>query len=275
MGDRRQVRRVRLDQDAVERRERRRLAQVARVLERQDAREREVLAEVQVGARLGHAAREAVDDPVAAARSSPRIAGRLGVGVAYVRDHGQVRRARHRDEAPVGRLLLLARRMVVVVVEPGLADAHDPGRPRQRLQRRSSRPPAWRRRRAGARRRSRRRQARPPPARPPRAAAARPLDPTPTHTNASTPAAAPAPAPRRRSALEVLGIQMTMRVNHGLNVLTKPPMPARIGAVRDCGGGKVKSVLPKREDYDKTRRARTQSGPGPAAARPGRRRATR
>ncbi len=49
--------------------------------------------------------------------------GRVGVGVTDVGDHRPADVARQRDEAPVGLALRVARRMVVVIVEPGLADA--------------------------------------------------------------------------------------------------------------------------------------------------------
>ena len=66
VGNRRQIGRVGLDQDAVEWRERRRLAHVAGVLEGQDPRERQMVPEIQIGARLGDAAGEAVDDAAGA-----------------------------------------------------------------------------------------------------------------------------------------------------------------------------------------------------------------
>ena len=56
------------------------------------------------------------------------------VGVARMDDQRQTGFARRRDVAAKAALLRVARRVIVVVVEAGLADRHDFGMPRARDQ---------------------------------------------------------------------------------------------------------------------------------------------
>ena len=129
---RRQIGRIRLHQQPVERHRLRHLAQRLGFLERHDAGEGDVEPQLQPGARQRRAAGEAVQDR---GKRAPRHllaqdGGRIVVGVARVDDERQLRRPRRGDVAAEALRLGLARAVVVEVVEPRLADGHHLGVPR-------------------------------------------------------------------------------------------------------------------------------------------------
>ena len=125
----RQIGRIRLHQQPVERDSLRHLAQGLGLLERHDAGERDVEAEIEPRARQLGAAGEAVQH---GRKGAPRHLlaqdrGRIIVGVARMDDKRQLRYARRGDVVAEALRLRLARAVVVEVVEPRLADGHHLG----------------------------------------------------------------------------------------------------------------------------------------------------
>src|SRR5579884_2175045 len=124
----REVRRIGLDEEALGGHEAHRRAQRLGVLERHDARHRDGEAQVEVAARVGGVAGEAVDDAAHGVRAlGAQQLRRLGVRLADVDDEGPAVRAGERHVAGESRALCRARRAVIVVVEAGLADGDDAG----------------------------------------------------------------------------------------------------------------------------------------------------
>ncbi|OGQ21155.1 MAG: hypothetical protein A2138_18575 [Deltaproteobacteria bacterium RBG_16_71_12] len=128
LGHGRQVGRVGLDQQGLQRHEARDLGQVAGVLERDDAGQRHQEAEVERSARLRDRPRETVKDTAAVAPALVEqdahgiVEGVGAVGGPDVQHQWLLRSVRDGDLAHEHLPLHVARRVVVVVVEPALAD---------------------------------------------------------------------------------------------------------------------------------------------------------
>ena len=125
MGRRREIGRVGLDEEAVERDVARDGAQILRLLERHDAGERdhEPEAKRSLGqfTRGGETMEHGAEPPLPHFLRHDRA--HVGVGVARVDDQRQVKLAGERDVAAKDALSHLARRTVIVIVEASLADA--------------------------------------------------------------------------------------------------------------------------------------------------------
>ena len=123
----REERRVGFDQQPVERQPRRGLLQIPGVLERHDARDRDVEAQIQRDIGKSAARGEAMDDAGIGALPHFLAQDRGGIvlGIAGVDDDRQPGLARGGDMRAEARLLPVAVAMVVIIIEPALADADD------------------------------------------------------------------------------------------------------------------------------------------------------
>ena len=123
---RRKIRRVGLDQQPVERHFSRDIAQGFRILERHHAREGDIAAERKPAAGELGPSGEAMqhEGKGAARRLLLEDAGNVVVGVAGMDHERQAGLSRRVDVGAEAALLILARAVVVVIVEPGLADRH-------------------------------------------------------------------------------------------------------------------------------------------------------
>ena len=132
----REIRRIGLDQNAVGRKVCGDVAQRSRILERQNAGERDEMPERDgpagevgtAGKAMQHGGEGAL--PCFLFEDARHVV----IGVARMDHQRQPGFARRRDVIAKTALLRLARRVVVVVVEAGLADRHDFGMPRARDQ---------------------------------------------------------------------------------------------------------------------------------------------
>ena len=152
MGHRREERTVRFDQQTVERTARRGLSHVSRVLERHDPAERDVHAGAQALLDLVGTTREAMQHGSLGDALGPQHVEQIGPGVAGVDHQREIVRVRQPDLRGERRPLRVARRMLVVVVQPAFADRHHHAVVRRELTRQQTRPPRRRPRspRAGA-----------------------------------------------------------------------------------------------------------------------------
>lgn len=125
MGNGAQVGTVGLDEDAILGSDRGDLLDGARAFERDDAGKREVESQIQRTFREGEVFAEAVDEPANIARTFGLEDGeRVGGGFARMDDDRLADVTCQRDQSSEHALLNVARRMVVVIVEPDLSDGH-------------------------------------------------------------------------------------------------------------------------------------------------------
>src|SRR6185503_16515714 len=128
----REVRAIRLDEDAIGGSAACDLVDRMRILERYDARERQVETEIESTLREALILAEAVDDPAhlasALALENRERFARCGAGVD---DERLFHRARERHHATKDFALHVARRVIVMVVEPDLAERSNALAPEQ------------------------------------------------------------------------------------------------------------------------------------------------